>query len=911
MANATNSTISATAAKIDAEQLNRLHRKSAALKRKALLSLVRMERAQVEEAKRLRKLKKGHTEVRRIEKMHWKVRRDAERAKALADTSCSNDCSYKELAESLYTEFQNLRVTISPDWSEFCLQTGLSPRTRYLIQACVDEFCKEGSWDFYEERVLTQAALRFALRQKAKRILRGLEDKGERPYLAPNFLAEFMFANRLNDHEIVEFIRAVDRHAVRDRGPNSPYQPDFWVMWDVFVALPYVEGWMKDTLYRVLAARRFLYRSDKSKLFVSLQRPGNKRALFDACKAWKISILFPKKIAVRIGRLPLWKRIVGGQIIHALMQERCGLEIYYGGQYTLENEDWSTPEFINEFWQRFSQAVSCGRIAAISSFTPRSRCDAKRYLTATVDDKELAKRLLELGFSCPKLLIGIKIRALKEVLRLTRFYEEDYSGNHLLQCYIAIVAIFGNNWKAFLEKAIQCRWSDEQTKPAALATLKNSTTEFFRVYGRSIQLHDIIYWVTPNASPAQLRGLDRFILKWMKHAPVGELSTVLQNWQNLDEEVKKHSSFKAVLAEAKSSIYYSGALDKGFALEAAKWSLPSGRYTDVEKIYLEALDVPTPFGTESFREGQYVARFLPRTDVRIGFFGHYTNCCQHWTGVGASCAISSVRDPFAQLFIVEKDGDILAGSWVWETHNQKEGKLHYSGVCFDNVEAKGLSSEQHEIVLRLYKRAADYLVSLDYVQVTVGTGLCDLNVNSLEFATRLTLPSEYSGYSDATQQKLLAIDSNPSKYYEGLHNKVWVRGALESDFRALNRIAASCYHDGWAQEAALPDDPADAYGFILESFSNGPIGYAVLDVQNKYVCDIAVLKEERRHSTVLIDKTLNFMKKAGGVWTADAKADTSYRLLSLYDRRGRLSLKTIGVSHKVDGQDCYNVEIAF
>lgn len=767
-----------------------------------------------------------------------------------------------------------------------------------------------------QDSILSEARLTWSLIPKAKRCLekasKQLEaETGNKEVMTHlKNLLSLMRDSKLEEDLIVEFLVESTKLSERDRGIDSPYQPEYKLMWEIYGSYPEAEPWMRQVLYQ--ARRLVMFAGDRK--FIHLDRPGNPVDLFDACKAWKTSCLFPKKIAIRVGRLPLWKRMAASEIIYQMMVEYCNLSIQRGwGQihFWIE-ENWHTSEFYLEFWRRFSEQTRQGKFACLANLHP-SLSNKKRVVGEILPEDPYRELLANSAKDFDvKNLIGIKTSALKEVLNNTLLQPFGHAHyNHLLPGLVGMVAIFGKNWAAYLDK---CLSHQEKTTPGWFKT--NPKEGFNR---HSDFFHDALYWILPQGTTNSLKGLDSFLMKWYREESA-ELSVVVSAWSSLTEETKKLKSFKAVVAEARS-LGFVGASSKEFAEEAGKWGMNKDSYKKYESIYIKSQQVEPPFSTEvSFKKGDYVGRFLPRKDVRVGFFGFYTNCCQHWTGIGAKCAISSVQDPFSQLFVVEKEGEILAGSWVWETHNQpvpveeNQPNKYFSGVCFDNVESKGLSQGQHVVTLEIYQEAANFLISTGkYSRVTVGTGLSDLELSALPSTFPLSLPSHYSGYTDASHQKLLAKNLEPSRLYERgqLASRVWVKGALEEDLEMANQVAQQCYQDSWAQSVTLPSNPEHAYGLVLQTFDEGIVGYCTMDTEKKYVCDLAVLPKHRKHSNLLLREALNFMKSEGGTWTAEAKADTSLRLLKAYARRGMLKLEDQGVAHYVDGVACHNVAISF
>ena len=227
------------------------------------------------------------------------------------------------------------------------------------------------------------------------------------------------------------------------------------------------------------------------------------------------------------------------------------------------------------------------------------------------------------------------------------------------------------------------------------------------------------------ATNAQLTGLiHRNLERITKNKNnLNDLRLIINNWNTVEQYIAdpdKHEKiyrindkgfmtdkldYKKVLKLCQS-IKYTNQRSKIFATEAAdiRNGLSQRQYRHAEDIYLAGLKVPEPFDSSRvFTAGGYTARFLPREDPRVMFFGNYTDCCQHYDGFGHECAVSTVKHPFSQLFVVEnKRGEIIAGSWTWEN---TEGK--YREVCFDNIEIKGDYSEDN---LQYLSQNEDYTI---------------------------------------------------------------------------------------------------------------------------------------------------------------------------------------------------------
>ena len=158
------------------------------------------------------------------------------------------------------------------------------------------------------------------------------------------------------------------------------------------------------------------------------------------------------------------------------------------------------------------------------------------------------------------------------------------------------------------------------------------------------------------------------------------------------------------------------------------------------------MKVPDAFDIRTFWScGEYVGRFLSRSDVRVGFFGHYVGCCQHFTGTGNTAAISCIKDKDSQLFVIEKKGRIIAGSFVWRTNTDNQ-----KGVCFDSVEVLK-SYEKRPEIRSIYQEVCDSL-SKDYQKITFGKTPFD----SLRRVSALPIPEGV--YTDARAQFVLGAN---------------------------------------------------------------------------------------------------------------------------------------------------------
>ncbi|MCQ2740935.1 MAG: hypothetical protein MJ210_02315 [Alphaproteobacteria bacterium] len=202
----------------------------------------------------------------------------------------------------------------------------------------------------------------------------------------------------------------------------------------------------------------------------------------------------------------------------------------------------------------------------------------------------------------------------------------------------------------------------------------------------ALSVHDAVYWLPEPMNKVANERFAQFIQKNIiyqnaenkdVHRPLNELRIIAQNWKAVENRIAQASEndeivklkYDDVLSIC-TSVKYRDQRNDLFAIEAAnrKNCVSEAVYHNCEDIYLAGLKVPESFDSKKeFKDGNYTGRFLPRDDPRTIFFGNYTNCCQHYDGAGHSCAVSTVKHPFSQLFVIEDNkGNIIAGSWTWE-----------------------------------------------------------------------------------------------------------------------------------------------------------------------------------------------------------------------------------------------------
>ena len=432
-----------------------------------------------------------------------------------------------------------------------------------------------------------------------------------------------------------------------------------------------------------------------------------------------------------------------------------------------------------------------------------------------------------------------------------------------------------------------------------------------------LSTHDAVYWLPQKLNNDKKASFAAFVQNNLIYAdihgkkqtrPLAEMETIGKGWNKLPPEQEK-SSYKEILAFCQSFKYADQEYEP-FAAEAARWGVEEERYKDYEDIYQAGLNTPEPFdSTKEFKFGKYTGKFLPRSDVRTGFFGGYTDCCQHFDGQGRSCAISTVKDPYSQLFVIENDqGRIVAGSWVWENTNGK-----YRDVCFDNIEAIG-NFAQHPMINHIYEQAGRWLAQENNCRkVTIGLGYQDADTHKYQQTESIPLPRQYHNqYSDAKgQQVLLAENSQAKPLNKDIESTRFVRDVCFLDINEMDKVSEACFPEGDQQL----QKPERLSGLALVDAQKGVVGYCLYDKAEKEIYDMAVLPEYRTDknasSRKLFGELIRRIKDMDGEWKAELRDQTTYRYLDIMAQRGLVSYQNHGIDHEMsDGSKVYKVSFS-
>ena len=118
----------------------------------------------------------------------------------------------------------------------------------------------------------------------------------------------------------------------------------------------------------------------------------------------------------------------------------------------------------------------------------------------------------------------------------------------------------------------------------------------------------------------------------------------------------------------------------------------------------------------------YTYEVLRYDDFESLAVGNKTDCCFTVLGNGYSCLKHGVVSQNGRIFVVKKDGEIIAHSWLW-----RNGDL----LCFDNIEiSKKISCVD---LFDLYLEAADKIIEESYVAEGVNNCIKNVTVGFTNF----------------------------------------------------------------------------------------------------------------------------------------------------------------------------------
>lgn len=226
---------------------------------------------------------------------------------------------------------------------------------------------------------------------------------------------------------------------------------------------------------------------------------------------------------------------------------------------------------------------------------------------------------------------------------------------------------------------------------------------------------------------------------------------------HVNNDMKVPKSKEAFMSEMAKYRYANGHLATNELLEL---SARVNMSQDTFDLYLEAVTeiVPKTYEMLPFVRidgskyedigHEYTLEKLDYNDPTMLSVGLETACCQHLEGVGSSSAEHSYTHPSSAVYVLRKNGSIVAQSWVWRNDND--------GVVFDSIE--GRSSVPDKVVAAAFMELAKQLIGkLCIRKVYVG-------------ATAYGFTGEFVSINDINSYRVQTTMIEPCSYMDGRYH---------------------------------------------------------------------------------------------------------------------------------------------
>ena len=187
-------------------------------------------------------------------------------------------------------------------------------------------------------------------------------------------------------------------------------------------------------------------------------------------------------------------------------------------------------------------------------------------------------------------------------------------------------------------------------------------------------------------------------------------------------------------------------------------------------------------------DNEYEYEMLDLDDPLALAVGYITRCCFLIDGLSRTSLYHSISSKNGRTFVVRKDGELIAQSWVWRNGN---------ALCFDNVEARGNYS--YDKLLEVYQKASGELLNIsnqyenDTESLKVITyGTSESRMTRPEKIFHGTLPTvlEDVSYSDAKgEQCILAEKEYKNLYYGDVAARYQDPRPLVREFRDIESMS--------------------------------------------------------------------------------------------------------------------------
>jgi hypothetical protein len=352
------------------------------------------------------------------------------------------------------------------------------------------------------------------------------------------------FLQLTKDWEVHRFLGLYQHLYVVGRPWGSHYQPN-QIKIKVIALTPNYNRlplWVKEVLI-------------KSPQWIQTERVGDIWKLIPAARAWKICPDLPKAIAVRVGKMPLWKRLAAAGAWNSLQsdwQYFCYKRREEGEAKNVSEKLWMLPEneeergfFLRgevmlEFWKRFNllckQDVDAALVAsgdlprAIAIKYPQISGEAARFLIA------LLRKIVNTDEERVAIAVQMNIEVFCELIQP----KLDEYKNYQKFSFTTASAWVSDSWeyKSLLSLAI---------------VFGSRCHQWLETRGElSNYLTDGMHWL-PVAPPQDLEGLGDWLFAH-SHLSGDELKVVADEWQHLAPEKRALPQLWKVIEDEKMEV---------------------------------------------------------------------------------------------------------------------------------------------------------------------------------------------------------------------------------------------------------------------------------------------------------------------------------------------------------------------
>ena len=140
--------------------------------------------------------------------------------------------------------------------------------------------------------------------------------------------------------------------------------------------------------------------------------------------------------------------------------------------------------------------------------------------------------------------------------------------------------------------------------------------------------------------------------------------------------------------------------------------------------------------------------------------GNMTDCCFTVLGVGYQCLRHALTSKNGRIFVIKKDNEIVAHSWIWRNGNH---------ICFDNIEVSKKVSKIDfmdiyiEVANKLIEETYKYEKNNCVTNITIGYTNFDKRIEGIEkYPCLVSETCDFEKYRDRIGDKKIITTLMPS-----------------------------------------------------------------------------------------------------------------------------------------------------